>query len=97
MNYRPKALETVDVALGDMVIEWYKIEPSAFAIGKTIGDLQVRQLTGGMIIAIIDLNQNKTINPGPETTIHEGAIVVILGEKDQVKACKKLIINGSVL
>lgn len=97
MAYRPKALETVEVALGDMVIEWYKIEPGAYAIGKTIGELSIRQLTGGTVIAIIGQDQQKLINPGPQAVISDGSTVVILGEKDQVKACKKLIFNGSVL
>lgn len=95
MTYRPKALET-EVDLGDMVIEWYKIEPGAYAIGKSIGDLCVRQSTGGTIIGIIEQNKSKTINPGPEAMIHDGATLIILGEKDKVKACKQLIFNGSV-
>jgi len=96
MTYRPKALETVDVALGDMLIEWYKIEPDAYAIGKTIKDLCVRQATGGTIIAIVEQDQSKTVNPGPEATFRSGATVVILGEKNQVKACKQLLFHGSV-
>jgi TrkA domain protein len=94
MTYRPKALEA-EVALGDMIIEWYKVEPGAYAIGKTIGELCIRQHTGGTIIAIVETDQSKTLNPGPQITIHEGATVVILGEKDQVKACKQLIFHGS--
>lgn len=94
MAYRPIALETVDVALGDMHIEWYKVEPGAFGANKTIGDLHIRKLTGGTIIAIIDADQNKTINPGPEAKIREGATVVILGDKKQVKTAKHLIFHG---
>lgn len=96
MSYRPKALETVDVALGDMHIEWYKIESEAYAVGKTIKDLCIRQVTGGTIIAIVEQDQNKTVNPGPEATFRNGATVVILGEKSQVKACKHLLFHGSV-
>lgn len=95
MSYHPKALETVDVALGDMIIEWYKIEPGAFAIGRTIGELRIRQQTGGSIIAVTDEKHQKTVNPGPETVIHEGSTIVILGEKEQVKACKHLVVHGS--
>ncbi|AFQ42355.1 cation:proton antiporter regulatory subunit [Desulfosporosinus meridiei] len=96
MTYRPKALETVDIALGDMVIEWHKIEPDAYAIGKTIKDLCVRQVTGGTIIAIVDHDQNKTVNPGPEASFRDGSTVVIIGDKNQVKACKHLLLHGSV-
>jgi len=94
MTYRPQALEA-EIALGDMVIEWYKIEAGAFAIGKTIGDLRIRRRTGGTIIAIVEQDQSKTINPGPESMIKGGATIVILGEKEQVKACKQLVFHGS--
>lgn len=96
MTYRPRALETVDVALGDMFIEWYKIEPGAYAIGKTIKELCIRQATGSTIIAIVEQDQSKTINPGPEAKLNDGATLVILGEKNQVKACKRLLLHGSV-
>lgn len=96
MTYRPKALETVDVALGDMLFEWYKIEPGAYAVGKTIKELCIRQVTGGTIIAIKEQDQSKTVNPGPEAMFRSGATVVILGEKNQIKACKHLLFHGSV-
>ncbi|UWG95600.1 cation:proton antiporter regulatory subunit [Dehalobacter sp. DCM] len=96
MAYRPKDMDTVEVALGDMVLEWYRIESDAYAIGKTIGDLQVRKRTGGTIIAMVRENQNKTINPDPQLVMEAGATIVILGEKEQVKAAKKLIFTGSV-
>lgn len=96
MVYMPKALESVDVAFDDMVIEWYKVEPGFKTIGKTIGELCVRQKTGAVIIAIVKRSQAKIINPGPEQEIKEGATLVVLGEREQVKACKKLIQNGSI-
>ncbi|GBF35610.1 trkA domain protein [Desulfocucumis palustris] len=96
MVYMPKAMESVDVAFDDMVIEWYKIEPGLKAIGKTIGELHIRKKTGAAIIAIVKRNQAKIINPGPEQEIKEGATLVVLGEREQVKACKKLIQNGSI-
>lgn len=96
MTYRPKTLETVDVAFGDMLIEWYKLEPEAYAVGKTIAELRIRQLTGGTVIAIVDHDQSKTVNPGPQAAFRNGATVVILGEKNQVKACKQLLSHGSI-
>ncbi len=96
MVYAPKALESVDVAFDDMVIEWYKVEPTYQSIGKTIGELEIRKYTGAAIIAIVNRNREKTINPGPEQIIKEGSTLVMLGERGQVKACKKLIQNGVV-
>lgn len=95
MVYMPAALETVDVAFDDMVIEWYKVDPKAKSVGKTMGDLNVRNQTGATIIAMINKDQSKVINPGPEQIIKEGATLVIIGERDSTKECKKLIMTGS--
>lgn len=95
MVYRPQALETADVAFDKMVIEWYKVEPGDMSIDKEIGELNVRKTTGATIIAIVQRDQEKIINPGPETIIKAGATLVILGNREQVKGCKKLIKSGS--
>lgn len=96
MVYMPKALESVDVAFDEMVIEWFKVEPEAKCVGKTIGDLHIRKRTGAMIIAVIKKDQAKVINPGPDQVIYEGATLVVLGERGQVKKCKRLINDGSI-
>lgn len=95
MAYIPKALESVDVAFDDMVFEWYKVESGSKSIGNTIGDLHIRKKTGAMIIAIMKKNK-KIVNPGPEQIIPEGATLVVIGDRKQVKACKELILNGSI-
>ncbi|ABO50047.1 potassium/proton antiporter regulatory subunit, CPA2 family [Desulforamulus reducens MI-1] len=95
MAYLPKALESVEVAFDNMVFEWYKVESGAKAIGKTIVELQIRKKTGAMIIAIIKKDE-KIINPGPNQVIAEGATLVVIGERKQVKACKELLLNGSL-
>jgi TrkA domain protein len=95
MAYEPKALETVEMALDDMVFEWYKVEKDAQSIGKTIGDLDIRKKTGAAIIAIIKKDE-KVLNPGPEEIITPGATIVVLGDRKQVKACKELILHGGI-
>jgi len=96
MLYMPKALESVDVAFDEMLIEWYKVEPGEKSSGMTIGDLRIRKRTGATIIAIVKHYQMRIINPGPEATIREGATLVMLGERAQVKACKRLIQHGNI-
>lgn len=96
MAYLPKALESVDIAFDDMVIEWYKVESGAKSIGRTIGDLHIRKTTGAMIIAIVKRDKMKVINPGPNQIIKEGSTFIVLGNRVQVKACKQLIMSGSM-
>jgi len=95
LNYTPKALESVSITLEDLVIEWYRIAPGSHAIGQTIGQLQVRQTTGANIIAIIEKDGRKRINPGPEQPLDEDMTVVVAGERQQVQAFKRLLAYGS--
>jgi TrkA domain protein len=95
MHYTPKALEPSSITLEDLVIEWYKVEPGSPAIGKTIGQLQVRQRTGATIMALIEKDGRKRINPGPEQLLSEDATLVVAGERQQVQAFKRLIAHGS--
>ncbi len=96
MVYMPKALESVNVAFDQILIEWFKVEPEAKGAGKTIGELHIRKRTGAAIIAVTMKDQVKVVNPGPEQVIHKGATLVVLGERGQVKECKRLINDGSI-
>ena len=95
LNYTPKALESVSITLEDLVIEWYRIAPGSHAIGQTIGQLQVRQATGANIIAVIEKDGRKRINPGPEQPLDEDTTVVVAGERQQVQAFTRLLTHGS--
>jgi TrkA domain protein len=95
LNYTPKALESMNITLEGLVIEWYKIESGSTAIGQTIGQLQVRQTTGATIMAIIEKDGRKHINPGPDQTLTEDVTLVIAGARQQVQAFKRLIAPGS--
>jgi len=95
LNYTPKALESMSITLEGLVIEWYKIELGSAAIGQTIGQLQVRQATGATIMAIIEKDGRKHINPGPDQTLAEDVTLVIAGERQQVQAFKRLFAQGS--
>ncbi|GEN32927.1 cation:proton antiporter regulatory subunit [Aneurinibacillus danicus] len=88
MIYKPKALETIEIAFDDLVIEWFKVEENAKAVNKSIGDLDIRKIYSVNIIAIIKKNHKKLLNPGPEAVIEEGDTLVISGER---KPLKKLI------
>lgn len=95
MTYKPRALESVEVALDDLMIDWFKIGPGAPCVGKTIGELRVRQLTGVSIIAVVNKDHSKKINPGPEQILQAEATLVITGERSQVRACRQLLTNRS--
>ena len=94
MTYKPKALDTIEIALDQLVIEWYKIEPGFRCIGKTIGELDIRQKTGAIVIAIIEKDHKQIISPGPEQVLSAGSTLVVAGERKQVKALKTTLSTG---
>lgn len=93
MNYKPKALETIEISLEELVIEWCRIEPHFTCVNKTISELQVRQRTGATILAIVGKNQQK-INPGPDDKLTADITVVMAGERKQIRQLKELLANG---
>jgi TrkA domain protein len=94
MSYRPKALETIETSLEDLAIEWYKIEPSAKSIGKTIGELKIRQKSGASIIAIIAKDRSTKINPGPDAVLAAHSTLVVSGERRHISKLKEIIAHG---
>lgn len=95
MTYMPKALETIDVALDDLVIEWYKMDSHSKAIGSTIGEMQIRLRTGATIIAAIEKSGKKCVNPGPDYAFVANSILIIAGERQQIKALKEILLHGN--
>lgn len=93
MTYKPKALETIEVSLDELIIEWYKVEPHFKCIKKSIADLQVRQRTGATILAIVEKNKQK-INPGPDDLLQAEMTLVMAGERKQIKLLKELLVHG---
>ncbi|WP_438349301.1 cation:proton antiporter regulatory subunit [Paenibacillus sp. FA6] len=93
MNYKPKALETVEIALDELIIEWIKVETGYKCINKSIAELGVRQRSGATILAIVEKNK-QNINPGPEEKLSAEMTLVIAGERQHIKLLKDLLLNG---
>jgi TrkA domain protein len=93
MNYKPKMLETIEVSLEELVIEWCKVESHFQCVNRSISELQVRQRTGATILAIVEKHKQK-INPGPDDRLAAESTVVMAGERKQIKLLKELLLNG---
>ncbi|NQD72573.1 cation:proton antiporter regulatory subunit [Sphingobacterium shayense] len=91
LSYKPKALETMEFALDDLRIEWYKVGEANDGVNKSIGELEVRQRTGASIIAAIR-DDETIINPGPEYRIAPGTTLVVAGKKTNIKLLKEILI-----
>ncbi|KAB2442261.1 MULTISPECIES: cation:proton antiporter regulatory subunit [Bacillus cereus group] len=85
MVYRPQALDTIEMAFEGLSIEWFKVENNAPVVQKTIGSLSVRKTYNVTIIAILKKNMKKFFNPGPDSIIEAGDMLVLSGERHEVK------------
>ncbi|MDQ3458353.1 MAG: cation:proton antiporter regulatory subunit [Deinococcota bacterium] len=90
MSYQPKALESTELELQDLLIEWIKVHPGSPASGKTIAELGVRETTGANIIAIVEGDET-IISPGPHQSLRADVTLVVAGDRRQVRAFKQLI------
>jgi len=93
--YQPQDPETICVSLPNLMIEWYKIRPDSPILGRTIGELRIREFTGATIIAIIrDKGEDTDVNPGPSAEFRAGDTVVVAGRKAHVLRFEKLLREG---
>jgi len=95
MAYTPKALESVEMAFDELLIEWYRVEPGSAAEGKTIGELAMRQAYGVTVVAILEGEKTKVVNPGPEARIEGGDTLVVVGERRRVGDLKEALAAGN--
>lgn len=69
MTYKPRMLESIEIALSDLVIEWYKVDARSPCVGASIGGLEIRRRTGATVLAIVEKSHAKHITLGPEVVL----------------------------
>ncbi len=94
MNYQPTALEKAEHTLDQLSIEWYKLKKGIKAIGRSIGELKIRENTGTVVIASIDTMHKQTVSPGPEYVLAEGMTLVLAGERQNIQKLKRILEVG---
>jgi len=96
LTYVPKALATEEIVLEGLVLEWFTIEKGAFCIGRTIRELQARTVTGASIVSLIESDRSSRNNPQADTVLNEGATLFLAGDRGNINALKRLLVEGNV-
>ncbi|MHC1600422.1 MAG: cation:proton antiporter regulatory subunit [Candidatus Methanospirareceae archaeon] len=88
--------EDVEVSfseISDLRIHIHICPVTKYVIGKSIEDLAIRKKTGVTVVAISRKGQS-IISPPPETVFEEGDLIVAIGEREQIKACQRVILGA---
>ncbi len=87
--------EDVEVSfseISDLRINIHVCPVTKGMVGKSIEELAIRKRTGVTIIALSRRGQS-IISPPPETVFEEGDLIVVIGEREQIKACVEEILG----
>jgi TrkA domain protein len=87
---RPKIVEDLEMALGDLLIEWIPVPDASPAIGKTLAELAFRQKTGITIIAILREPEPVT-GAQPHDRVEAGDTLVTVGKAGQYAAFRRML------
>jgi TrkA domain protein len=90
---RPKIVEELEMALGELAIEWIPVPADSPAIGKSLAEAAFRARTGITIIAILREPEPVT-GAQPGDVIQEGDTLVTVGKLGQYAAFRKLLAEG---
>ena len=87
---RPQIVEDLEMALGELLIEWVAVPDDSPWIGKTLAEAGFRAKAGITVIAI--LRQPEPITGAqPNDTIERGDTLVTVGKAGQYSAFRRLL------
>jgi TrkA domain protein len=92
---RPKIVEDLEMALGELAIEWVPVPTGSPAIGHTLAECAFRARTGITIIAILREPEPVT-GAQPTDVIEEGDTLVTVGKRGQYPAFRRLLAEGPI-
>ena len=83
-------LEKLELALGEMEIEWVELKSDSPLVGRTLNTFPLRTETGASIVAIMR-NEQAIPNPDVDTEFRAHDTVLLIGSHAQTAAARELI------
>jgi TrkA domain protein len=90
---RPKIVEELEMAFGELAIEWVAVPESSPAIGRTLAECAFRARTGITIIAILR-EPEVVAGAQPTDVVQRGDTLVTVGKLGQYPAFRRLLAEG---
>lgn len=91
---RPKIVDDLEMALGELLIEWVPVPDTSPLIGKTLAEAALRQRTHITIIAILREPEPVT-GAQPNDVIQRGDTLVTVGKAGDYRQFRRLLEGGS--
>jgi len=90
---RPKIVEELELALGELQIEWVPVPDTSPAIGRTLAECGLRARTGVTVVAI--LREPEPVSGAqPGDFIQQGDTLVAVGKAGQFALFRRLLAEG---
>src|SRR5688572_3459136 len=90
---RPKIVEELEMAFGELAIEWVPVPDTSPAIGKTLAEAAFRQRAAITVIAILR-EPEPVVGAQPGDVIQRGDTLVTVGKLGQYPAFRRLLAEG---
>lgn len=87
-----QSLHDLLIASDSIEITWVHLDEDSPLVGQTLMDANVRACTGASVVALIRENQ-LLANPKSLTRFESGDRIGLIGESDQIKAARQLILT----
>jgi TrkA domain protein len=87
---RPRIVEELEMALGELLIEWVPVPDTSPWIGKTLAESGFRAKTGVTVIAILREPEPVT-GAQPHHVLERGDTLVTVGKAGQYAAFRRLL------
>jgi monovalent cation:H+ antiporter-2, CPA2 family len=89
------AMANLNEALQQAITETVILAPENPVVGKTLGELDLRNRTGATVVAVIRSDKTK-IAPGAGYVFRENDTVVLSGASPKLKAAKNILLGNAV-
>ncbi len=92
---RPKIVDDLEMALGELLVEWVPVPDTSPAIGRSLAECAFRARTGITIVAILR-EPEPVAGAQPSDVIQQGDTLVTVGKAGQYSAFAKMLAAGPI-
>lgn len=89
-RFRPMVPDALRDRLGELIIDWVRIDASSDAVGRTLAQLELHQRTAMQVIAIVR-DARPLVPPPADLPLESGDRVVVVGQMRQLDSVTDLL------